>query len=421
MGSQLLLDPILDIPDFDDCGLRHLGYLLDYEPVEDVPFAVFESDPEPHTFFGRSIMDIVMDDQDASTSMLRGVLDNVAMVNNQGAQVIEGLANMEDLLNNEIGRIVRVKSQDAIKYDNVPFTAGYTLPALQYYDQVIENKTGVSRATQGLDPDALQNTTAAGVKAMVNAAEGQVEYMARNLAETGFARLAYLTAKLTAQNAKKEVMIMRGGAFVPMDPRSWNIHMNMQVNVGLGTGGEAEKEFVLREVLANQKEIIMTYGPQNGLVGLTNIYNTMVDMLEFGGLFNSERYYQQMTPEKEMQLLEAQAKAAEGQQGQDPATMMMQAELGKAQINAQSREKIEMGKLQAQAMKSIGQLSIEAQKANQSADIRRDQMLQERVMDAARILGEFGIKIDQNVIKREQALNDNTQQTVSPNGPTPRQ
>jgi hypothetical protein len=55
--------------------------LLECEPYGEVPFAVFEVDPEPHTFFGRSIADLLMNDQDSSTAMLRGMMDNVALTN----------------------------------------------------------------------------------------------------------------------------------------------------------------------------------------------------------------------------------------------------------------------------------------------------------------------------------------------------
>ena len=41
------------------------GYkLLDYEPCDESPFAVFEIDPEPHAFFGRSIYDLIKNEQD---------------------------------------------------------------------------------------------------------------------------------------------------------------------------------------------------------------------------------------------------------------------------------------------------------------------------------------------------------------------
>ena len=34
--------------------------LLDYEPCGHIPFAVFEVDPEPHTFYGRSVADLIL-------------------------------------------------------------------------------------------------------------------------------------------------------------------------------------------------------------------------------------------------------------------------------------------------------------------------------------------------------------------------
>ena len=81
--------------------------MLSYELADEVPFAVFECDPEPHAFFGRSLVDLVMDDQDAATAMLRGVLDNVALTNNPGLEIVDGQVSVDDLLNNEIGRIVQ--------------------------------------------------------------------------------------------------------------------------------------------------------------------------------------------------------------------------------------------------------------------------------------------------------------------------
>ena len=52
--------------------------VLDFYEADEVPYAIFECDPEPHAFFGSSLVDLVINDQDAATSMLRGVLDNVA-------------------------------------------------------------------------------------------------------------------------------------------------------------------------------------------------------------------------------------------------------------------------------------------------------------------------------------------------------
>ena len=107
--------------------------LLDYEPCSHLPFAVFEVDPEPHTFYGRSVADLILNDQDAATAMLRGVLDNVALTNNPRIEIVDGAVNVDDILNNEIGGVIRVKQAGAVNAQAVPFVAGQTLSALQYF------------------------------------------------------------------------------------------------------------------------------------------------------------------------------------------------------------------------------------------------------------------------------------------------
>jgi hypothetical protein len=173
--------------------------LLSYEPVDDHPFASWHVDPEPHTYFGRSLVEIIEQDQDAATAITRGILDNVMMTNNPRIEAVKGQVEMDDLLNNEIGAVVRVNQPGMLRDLAVPFVAGQTLPALQYIDQMVEMKTGVTRASMGLDPDSLQSTTRAAVTATVSAAAGQVEVMVSNLAYTGMRRLFQQILKLMAK------------------------------------------------------------------------------------------------------------------------------------------------------------------------------------------------------------------------------
>ena len=195
--------------------------MLDYEPCDEIPFAKFEIDPEPHAFYGRSLAEIVIDDQDAATSILRGILDNVAMTNNPRLAVVEGAVDMDDVLNNEIGAIVRMRQAGAVQDLTVPFVAGQTLGALSYLDGLVETKTGVTRASMGLDPDAMQSTTRAAVTATVQAAAGQVEVMVRNLAD-GMRDLFGIMLRLYSKNVDEEQMMRLNGSFIPVDPRVWD-------------------------------------------------------------------------------------------------------------------------------------------------------------------------------------------------------
>ena len=363
--------------------------LLDYEPCDAIPFAAFEVDPEPHTFFGRSLADLVTEDQDSATVILRGILDNVAMTNNPRVAAVEGQVNMDDLLNNEIGAVVRMKNQGMVQPLDVPFTAGQTMVALQYMDGQTEQKTGVTRASMGLDAGAMQSTTRAAVQATVQAAAGQVEVMARNLAEGGMRSLFKIMLALMTKHADAAEFTRLNGEFQSVDPRAWDAEMDLSVNVGLGAGREEEKAAAYRETLGLQMQIWQAYGPQNGIVSLTNIRNTLSDMQASSGVRNSERYFQPMDAEKEQQLMQAQAKAA-AQQGQqpDPNAAFLQAE----QIKTQGRMQSDMMKAQADMVK-----------AKMSDDLDRDRMAQDLGISAAELLAKYGVQLNGQAIKAEQA------------------
>ncbi|QDP58297.1 MAG: putative portal protein [Prokaryotic dsDNA virus sp.] len=382
-------------------GAQHK--LLDYMACSHIPFAAFEVDPEPHTFYGRSVADLIINEQDASTAMLRGVLDNVALTNNPRMEILDGAVNIDDLLNNEIGGVIRVKQPNAIVPQAIPFVAGQTLAALQYMDQEIEDKTGVTRASTGLSPDALQNTTAAAVQATVQAQAGQIEVMARNLAEGGMRQMFTLMLKVMHENVEEQQMMRIAGAdYVPVDPRSWNVTMDVTVNVGLGTGQEEQKLAALMQAFQVQQQILGQYGPQNGIVTLTQVRNTLADMLALNGIRNSTRYFNPMNPETEQQLIQQQEQASQqqGQQGDPQAQAFLQAEQMKAQAKAQT----DMAKLQAQAQKDQFKLQLEAQKAAADDDRERDKMDQDLLVSAAEILGKYGTAVDVERIKQMQAV-----------------
>jgi len=290
-------------------------------------------------------------------------------------------------LNNEIGAIVRMRQAGSVQELTVPFTAGQTLSALTYMDQLVENKTGVSRASMGLDPDAMQSTTKAAVQATIQAQAGQVEVMVRNLAD-GMKRLFKIMLELHVKNTDEEQMMRMNGRFVPVDPRVWNAEMYISINVGLGTGREEEKMMALQQTLQIQQQVYQTYGPFNGMVSLTNIRNTLTDLMATAGIRNSDRYYAPITPEVEQQLLMLQQQAQQQQaQGSDPNQAFLAAE----QIKAQAKMQTDMAKLQ-----------LDAQKAIADDDLKRDQMAQDLMVDAAKVYGQYGAAVDVARVKAEQ-------------------
>lgn len=373
--------------------------LLDYEEWADAGFAVFEVDPEPHSAIGNSVADLILNDQDAATAMLRGVLDNVAMTNNPRLEVVEDATVMDDVLNNEIGGIIRSKMIGSVAPMTVPFIAGTTLPAIQYMDQVIEEKTGVTRASMGLDTNALQNSTATAAALTAQRGAGQIEVIARNLAEGGMSQLFKLMLKLVIENSDEEEMMRLNGSFVPMNPKSWDMGMDVRVNVGLGTGQDEQRQIALQQALQLQMQIWGGYGPNNGLVTMTGIRNTIADTLAVSGVRNADRYFEPMDPQTEQQIIQAKMQEAQAAgQASDPNMAFMQAE----QMKAQAKMMTDQQKLQAQQQKDMLQAQMKAAETINKDDLERDRMAQQLEIERAKIAGQYGTAVDIATIRAEQ-------------------
>jgi hypothetical protein len=290
-------------------------------------------------------------------------------------------------MNNEIGGLVRMKSPQALVDIATPFVAGQVLTAMQYMDDAVEAKSGVSRASMGLDPDALQNTSATAARLQAQQGSAQIEVMARNIAEGGMKRLFKLMLELLVENSCEETMMRLHGQFLPIDPRVWNTGMDMTVNVGVGTGQEAERQAALNQALQMQMQIWTQYGNGNGLVTMTGIRNTLGDMLALQGVRNVDRYFQPINPEIEQQLIQEQQQMASENPELTEADALVQAE----QYKADKKAEMDMMKMQ-----------IEAQKALAVDDRERDELDQELIIKAAEILGKYGTSVDTAKIKDAQ-------------------
>jgi hypothetical protein len=213
--------------------------------------------------------------------------------------------------------------------------------------------------------------------------------MTRNLA-SGVRDLFGLMLRIVHKNVDEEQMMRLNGSFAPVDPRIWDISMDVQINVGLGTGRKDEKAAALQQALAVQQQVYQTMGPMNGIVSLTNMRNTLADLLAASGIRNADRYFAPMTPEVEQQMLmmqQQQQAAMAQQQQQDPNAAFLQAEQMKAQAKMQS----DMAKLQ-----------LDAQKAAAADDLARDQMAQDLMVQAAQTYGKYATNVDVAAVKAEQ-------------------
>ena len=262
------------------------------EPCSQAPFALFCPDPEPHALIGMSIFDMTADLQRIKSAIMRNMMDSLSLAIHPRVGVVEGQANMDDVLNTEVGGVIRMRQAGAVQPFSVPFVGQAAFPMLEYLDSVRENRTGMSKAAMGLDAGALQSTTRAAVAATVTAAQQHLELIARIFAETGMRALFKGILKLVVENQDRPRVVRLRNQWVPIDPRSWDSGMDVEIDVGLGGGTDEQKVAVLTTIAAKQEQIMQQMGPQNPLVTPAQYRNTLVRIAELSGFKNSSDFFQ---------------------------------------------------------------------------------------------------------------------------------
>ncbi len=273
------------------CTIGDNYEVLENQITDVIPFAMLSPILMPHRVIGQSISEKMFDLQLTKSAVLRQVLDNLYLTNSSRVLAVEGATNLSDLMTSRPGGIVRVRQQGAVTPLNVQPVGREGLAMLNYMDQVKEQRTGLSRASLGLDADALQSSTASAVAATVQAAAANVELIARVFAETGVTDLFKLILRMvtTYQDQPKTIRIRN--KFVEVDPRGWNAEMDVVVNVGLGTGQTAEKMAFLGQVAGKQEQILQTLGAQNPLCDLSQYAGTLAKMVEMAGFKDTQAFF----------------------------------------------------------------------------------------------------------------------------------
>jgi hypothetical protein len=404
--SVLYIEGYLKV-DFDNDGIAEMrrictigtsNKIIRNEIVSERQFADFCPDPEPHTFFGMCPADVVMDIQRIKSNVQRGILDSLAQAIHPRTAIVEGQANMEDVLNTEVGAVIRMRAPGMVQPFTTPFVGQAAFPMLDYLDDIKQTRTGISKAAAGLDADALQSTTKAAVSATVNAAHQHIEMIARIFAETGLRKLFTGILKLVVENQDRARMIRLRNTFVPIDPRSWDSNMDVIVNVGVGDGTIEDRINILNQVAMRQEMLIKETGPNNPVVSVQQYTNTLTKMLQLAGIKDSQNYFNQLPAD--FQLPEPPPPKP------TPEEML-------AQVQAQS--------IQADIEKKAAELQLDREKALLADDRERDRIEQDGILRRYELELKYGVQIqsaeinaamnkDRELIRQQAAMSPVPQQ-----------
>ena len=286
--------------DYDGDGIAELrrvvtlgsGFeIVENDTFDHVPFACLSPILMPHRLIGRSLAELIMDIQMIKSTVMRQLLDNIYLTNNVRVAAVEGQVNIDDLLNSRAGGIVRVRQPNALQPLQPQLIGQNAFSLLQYLDDLKEQRTGLSKASMGLDADSLQSTTATAVAAQMSAAQGKIEMIARVFAETGVKQLFQLILTLCLHHGKKDQMIRLNNKFVPIDPSNWKHEYDISVNVGLGSGQTNEKMAFLAQMAQKQEQILLQTGVDNPLVSMQQYRNTLAELAGMAGYKDASRFF----------------------------------------------------------------------------------------------------------------------------------
>jgi len=350
--------------DYDGDGIAELrkvccmgaGYkMVRNLPASYIPFADFPCDPEPHTspLEAMSIFDITRDLQEIKSEILRNTLDSLAQSIHPRTAVVEGQVNIDDVLNNETGAIIRMRAPGMVQPLTTPFVGQAAFPMMEYMDQIKEDRTGMSKAAMGLNADALQSSTKAAVNATISASQGRIELTARILAE-GMKKLFKGILFLVTTHQDKARMVRMRNEWVQIDPRAWDAGMDANINIALGNGDTNERLQALMMILAKQEQILQQLGPTNPLVTPQQFSNTLRKIVELSGFKDSSSYFQNIPADY--------VPPAPPQPKPSPEEIL-------AQVQAES--------IKADIQKKAADLELQRQQMIMDDDLKRDQMAQD--------------------------------------------
>ena len=383
--------------DFDNDGIAELrkvtkvgDELLDNEAVDSVPFSSLTPIPMPHKFYGLSIYDLISDLQLIKTTLMRNLLDNMYLTNNGRYEVVEGQANLDDLMTSRPGGIVRVRTPGAVNPLGTPQLDQNSFNMLGYLDSIREERTGVSKQSMGLSEGALKShQTATGVGQVMTAAQQKIELIARIFAETGMKDLANSVYMLVQKFEKPEKIVRLNNRWTTLYPHEWKEKVDCVAQVGLGFGNKDMNLMHLGR-LSQTIQMIAQHPSAGMLLKPKNVYNLVAEQIKAMGMKNVDDFItdpgDQDVPKKQGPSPEEQAKQME------------------AQLKAEEI-KVKLQKLQQESAIKQQEMQLEADIAAQDLQLKREEAQVDMQIKAQELeikKAELALKQQELVLERDQ-------------------
>ena len=363
------------------------GYVIEADEWDEPPaVALFHIALLPHTLEGRSLYDFAKETQDVSTALTRGMLDGLYL-SNRPRPAVSTSVEIGDLLDFVPGAPIRFRDgakpgDGHLQWTQAPDTSQSALAGLAFQKDRLESRTGISRASQGVDPALLQGgTTATAVNQVMSAALQRQSHYAATLANGGMKTLYDLIYRAIKRASLGATTYRVGkGDWRECDPSQWPDAMGLDISVGAGSGSRVQEAASLGAMVGLQEKIVTAQGGVAGpFVNAAHIGRLLTKVSANAGFKSGQLF---ASPE------EAE-KAASAQAGQppkpDPAMQLAQAKIQADQLTAQANAAIKQQSAQSDA---------ELARAKAEADMmaKREQMQAELALARERAALELDIE-----------------------------
>lgn len=337
---------------------------VEYEEVDRVPLISLSPIMMPHKFTGVSIPDLVKDIQQIRSTVFRQMLDNLALQNSGRYTAIEGQVNLQDLIDNRIGGIIRQKMPGAVGRLDTPDLSQFTIPVLDQLSLQREERTGVSRMTAGLNESALSShQTASAVNQVMSAAQSKILLIARNFAETGVKELFVELYNQIREHQTTPDLVPISGRYALVNPKEWIERTDVHVTVGIGNGNKDQQLFHLSQIGQMLQSV---QNSQFGyLVDADNVFNLASEFIKNSGYQNPTQFIsnpatveppppppnpelivaQATEMNAETKRMEAQldAQKAQGEQQLDTEKFLWEKKVNAAEVGLEAEQKRPVG------------------------------------------------------------------------------
>lgn len=393
-------------------GVNNPTDILSIEEMSYSPWISTTAILMSHKFRGLSIFDRLRQIQDQKTSLLRNILDNVYLQNNQRNIVVEGQVNMDDVLVSRPGGIIRAKRIDALLPLQTPPLGQDAFNMMQYLDSVRAGRVGVAPEGEVTPQRIGERVGSEGVSQLLTAKEELVGLIVRVIAETGIKPLCTKIRDLCTKHINSVQNYKLRGMWVQTNPAEWQQRVRTTVRVGTGTGNHQKQLGALGQVLTIQAQL--QQAPGQTLVNPAKAYAALDDFCKFSELNGASKYF--LDPNSQEGQMAAQQSAesmqaeAQKQEQANLALLQAQVQLSQAELQkAQAQQDNVVLKGQIEQLKAaLESAKADVDAAHKDADraLKKYEIDTKAAMELTKIEAQAKAQQEANAVANREALNN---------------